>query len=412
MGNLRVKYPIASFGAILFTIIYIFFYQLQYPFGVAILLYIAFGFYAIVILHDGKLKMDKQVLLFLAVIVVSLLGLLYTDNSADGGREAILMIVMLVILWGNKGDLGMNAKLVRVIHGASFIVLAGIYLQYMMPDTFNAVMESVLRSDCYEQLMWSLQVDEAYAGFSAYTVDAAFFAAIIFGLSFMKLFGFTNRKSWAFIVNIVVTIMSVFAVLLTSKRGIAVGMILGVFGTMIVMRTLSPHASRRIALAIVVAVVLGVVLFNQNEIARNFVGRFTSSDDITTGRSVMYTLALSKLRGLDLLFGFGTGATYSLFDSGLHNIYLQLLYDHGLFGLIPYLAFFVYNLYLAYRANAVDSLYVQLVMLIYGMSGNPIYSNSIFIVYLCYVACMKEKIEFNEIDYIEKEIYKESGSET
>lgn len=412
MDNFRVKYPIASFGAILFSIIYIFFYQIQYPFGAAILLYIAFGFYVIAILRDGKIIMDKQVLLFLTIIVVSMVGMLYTDNSADGGREAILMVVMLVILWGNKGALGMNAKLVRVIHGASFIVIAGIYLQYMMPDTFNAAMKSVLRSDCYEQLMWSFQVDEAYAGFSAYTVDAAFFSAIIFGIAFMKLFGFANRRSRAFIINIVITVLSVFAVLLTSKRGIAVGMILGVFGTMIVMRKLSSHASRRIVIALVAATILGVVLFNQNDIARNFVGRFTSSDDITTGRSVMYALALSKLKGFDLFVGFGTGATYSLFDAGLHNIYLQLLYDHGLFGLIPYLAFFVYNLYLAYRVNDAESMYVQLVMLIYGMSGNPIYSNSIFIVYLCHIACLKVKIQFNEIDYMEKEIYTESGFET
>lgn len=80
----------------------------------------------------------------------------------------------------------------------------------------------------------------------------------------------------------------------------------------------------------------------------------------------------------------GTGSAYDIYETGLHNIYLQILYDHGLLGLIVYLAFFAYNLFMAIKRRDSMSIFVQCLILTYGVSGNPIYSNSFFFAYIIF----------------------------
>ena len=87
----------------------------------------------------------------------------------------------------------------------------------------------------------------------------------------------------------------------------------------------------------------------------------------------------------------GTGSAYRIYDTGLHNIYLQLFYDHGIVGAGIYVVFFLYNLRLAIKRKEPMQIYIQMLMLVYGMSGNPIYSNSFFIVYVIFSVVTVEK---------------------
>lgn len=391
-GRFQEKHPLIISSIVLFAFIYMFFYQWAYPFNSAIFLYITFGLCILLIVMTGKMMLNKQLLFMLFIVIVSAIGILYTSNSSGGFRETIIFGVMLVFMVANSDSSALNHKLDTAINFGATLMLIGIYAQFILKDLFNSWMQALLRNDCFDQLMRSYTVDGAYAGFSAYTVDAAFFSAIIFGVYAMRLFGMTERKKSNGIFSVVMICLSLFAVFLTSKRGILVGMLVALFFTMIIMRKISRNMVIKIVIAVVSLIAIIVGLYFASEEAKRFLDRFLITGDISTGRIEMYLLAMDELFSGNFIFGFGTGATYDLYSAGLHNIYLQLLYDHGFLGVIPYLIFFAYNLVLAYRAKNSRSLYIQIMILVYGVFGNPIYSNMIFLTYLIQVSNLNQGI--------------------
>ena len=232
-------------------------------------------------------------------------------------------------------------------------------------------------------------MDGAYAGFSAYTPDAAYFSTLIFGFSIFRFLGINEREERrGRFITLILVFCAVFVVILTSKRGLVVAMLGALFFTILIVKKCSLKTIMAFGSVFIIGIVFVYFLSSSNTTVSLFLQRFdpTGGKDLTTGRTVMWKQALESLGGGINLVGKGTGSTYSLWEAGMHNIYLQIYYDHGLIGLIIYVIFFTYNLHKAIRCKDEQSLYVQFVMLIYGVSGNPIYSNSFFIVYVTYTA--------------------------
>ena len=126
-----------------------------------------------------------------------------------------------------------------------------------------------------------------------------------------------------------------------------------------------------------------------NDYVINFISRFTGNN-ITTGRDVFYEKAISNFLQSDFknyLIGKGTASAYLINGTGLHNVFLQILYDNGIFVILIFLSFFVLNLKNAVKKRYFISISMQLVFLIYCMSGNPLYDYYFFIPYLIYVSC-------------------------
>lgn len=381
------QHRVIEFLICFFTLMYVFCYQFNYPFTSTLFLYASFGSMIIYACLTRILKLERQFVVMFLLALVSFIGVLYTDNQERGQREAILLLVMLLYALILSQDIALSNKLRKYIYICSFLVMLGVLIQYAAPTPFNSFMQSFLRADCYEQLMWSFKVDGAYAGLSAYTPDAAYFSTLIFGFSIFRFLNISeSRGKRGKLIALVLAFCAVFVVILTSKRGLIVAMIGALVLTVLIMKKSSPKTIVAFGFVLVVGIVLVYFLSDSNVAIQMFLQRFDVSDghDLTTGRMAMWEKALETLgRGISLI-GKGTGSTYTIWEAGMHNIYLQIYYDHGLLGLIVYLAFFIYNLQQAIRCKDEQSLYVQFVMLIYGISGNPIYSNSFFIVYITY----------------------------
>lgn len=378
-----VKNGIIAYPAILSLVLYVFCYQFAYPFSSTFFLYIAFAGLVVWLFFGQKIYLSTQMLLMGLVTLVSAVGVIYTDNPAKGNREAILTAVTFVFLIALAQDNTLLGKLKKIVCVCSFVVLFGVMFQYLFSDAVNSLLGNLLRADCYEHLMWSYTVDGAYAGFSAYTADAAYFVAVLFGF---MIFGWLQNPEmpiWDKVFRLVVGGLSVFAVILTSKRGVAVALLIALVMTYMIWKRVSAKTMVKMILLIVACAIVLFLVSQQNAIVRVFIERFDSADgDITTGRSEIWKSAIEAFR--NAIFGMGTGSAYTVYDAGLHNIYLQLFYDHGVIGALIYVMFFLYNLVGAIRRREPMSIYVQLLMLVYGMSGNPIYSNSFFIIYVIF----------------------------
>ena len=401
----KIKNGFLVYPAAISLLFYVFFYQLAYPFSSTLFLYLAFALFVAWMIVGSKVYLSTQMLLMGLVTLVSVLGTFYTNNSEKGNREAILTAVTLLFLVVLAQDGTLLCRLKKLIYYFSLVVLIGVVLQFLMSDTMNTVLRSLLRADSYEHLMWSYNVDKAYAGFSAYTADAAYFCATLFGFVFFeKIFrkSVTMRKK---ILYYAIMILSIFCIFLTSKRGIAVALLIALIIAYIAWKKISAKTFIRIILLISLCGAILYVLYDKNAIVHAFLQRFDFVDgDITTGRSDIWKEALDRLQ--NEIFGMGTGSAYRIYDTGLHNIYLQLFYDHGIVGAGIYIVFFLYNLMLAIKRKEPMQIYIQTLVLIYGMSGNPIYSNSFFIVYVIFSVVTVEKTNTKYLRPFENEVAK------
>lgn len=383
----KMKHGFIASIMMIFTLLYVFCYQFNYPFTSTVFLYASFGCMLIYVTLTRFLKLGRQFYLLFLVILVSWFGVAYTDNQEMGQREGILLLVMLLYVLVLSQDNVLVRNMRKALFLCSFVVLAGVLIQFTVPDAFNSFMSPILRSDCYEQLKRSYNVDGAYAGFSAYTPDAAYFSSLIFGFSILNVLENRNNKSrLRKIILLILAFLSVFVVILTSKRGLIVAMLAAIALTVMIGKKKSPKTILAFGAIIVVGIFLVYYIASTNTTVDLFLRRFDVSEsrDITTGRTDMWLAALETFGDTNPLIGKGTGATYTIEDAGMHNIYLQIFYDHGIIGFLIYVVFFVYNLRKAIINNDSHSLFIQFVMLIYGISGNPIYSNSFFITYITY----------------------------
>lgn len=378
------KYRILSMWIIVCGLLYIFAYQFKLPFKADTFLYgMVVGLLAMT-LFVGKIILSKQVVLFILAAVSSFVGLAYTTMPSEGLREAILFAFFAIMFWLSLTNSNFVKSFAKWIYIVSVVIVLSSILHFLAPLWINALMSQVMREDAYEQLMWSFTVDTTFAGLAAYTSNATFAAAIVFGNSFLNM---TNKKETPIIksklLNLVLLALSMFSIIICSKRGIFVATIVALIVLMFYLYRGRNFFLKFLGVAVLASVVL-IILYNTNEFVSAFLNRFVG-DDIMTGRDTIYETLMDDFRESNFLIGRGTAATYELAEEGAHNIYIQILYDHGLIFSIPYYILLLYNYYLAFKNKCPLSIFVQTMFLVYGLSGNPLYSNMFMMIYIYHV---------------------------
>lgn len=378
------KHRILSMWIIVCGLLYIFAYQFRLPFKADTFLYgMVVGLVAMTI-FVGKIIVSKQVILFILVAISSFIGLSYTTMPSEGLREAILFAFFSVMFCLSLTNSDFVRSFTKWIYIVSIIVVLSSILHFLAPLWFNAIMSQVMREDAYEQLMWSFTVDTTFAGLAAYTSNATFAAAIVFGNSFLNI---TNKSETPLIIskllNIVLLVLSMFSIIICSKRGIFVATIVALIVLMFYLYRGRNFFLKFMGVAVLSSIVL-IILYNTNEFVSAFLNRFVG-DDVMTGRDTIYETLMAGFGESNFLIGRGTAATYELAAKGAHNIYIQILYDHGILLSIPYYIMLLYNYYIAFKNKCPLSIFVQTMFLVYGLSGNPLYSNMFMMIYIYHV---------------------------
>lgn len=378
------KHRILSMWIIVCGLLYIFAYQFRLPFKADTFLYgMVVGLVAMTIFM-GKIIVSKQVILFILVAISSFIGLSYTTMPSEGLREAILFAFFSVMFCLSLTNSDFVRSFTKWIYIVSIIVVLSSILHFLAPLWFNAIMSQVMREDAYEQLMWSFTVDTTFAGLAAYTSNATFAAAIVFGNSFLNI---TNKSETPLIksklLNIVLLVLSMFSIIICSKRGIFVATIVALIVLMFYLYRGRNFFLKFMGVAVLSSIVL-IILYNTNEFVSTFLNRFVG-DDVMTGRDTIYETLMADFGESNFLIGRGTAATYELAEEGAHNIYIQILYDHGILLSLPYYILLLYNYYLAFKNKCPLSIFVQTMFLVYGLSGNPLYSNMFMMIYIYHV---------------------------
>ena len=382
---------------------YIYCAHFRFPFEVTDFLYIAFIVAIAIIIIRRKLIINNALVIYLLIVLYTGLGYLYSNNSEDGLRQTLFFGIYFVFYWLAMQDsifLGVTKK---IIYMFSLIGMITVFIQFFKPELINAFLFVILRPWAYENIMWSYNVDGTYTGLTASVSMASFSMAIVFFVAMQNILYAKEKKEASgkkmtkrmHFINYIIAFLALFGIILTSKRGIFIATVIALLLAIaldkdIKIRIIEKKHVITFGIGIVLAVVGIVYLVETNDYVIAFISRFTGNN-ITTGRNVFYKNAIDVFSSgsVGTLFaGFGTGSAYLINKTGLHNVYLQILFDHGFLGLVLYGSFFIVNIKNAIKNRYFFSMCLQLVFLVYCMTGNPLYDYYFFIPYLLFV-CYK-----------------------
>lgn len=373
-------------------------------------------FFLLALCESGKrwcVNLDE--ILFLIILTYSFfstsLNLIYSSWSSTGRSIYIGFCLSFLICYFNSRLKNRYKSLVIVLSIFSFLFMIATYLQFFNVRILQSFVNTYLNDSSGINNYRAAQEWGSYYGLASTNFENAFFISVFCG-GIIAVY-FCKRKIW----NEVLYLIGMGAILLSGKRSIILANILAAilcFGTV-----------KRIKISIKVIkkylITLGIgvfCLFYINKITNVFnliiykTNIVTKNSSILNGREDMYNQLLSLMDN-KILFGHGIGSVYSIFLEGAHNIYLQLLYELGVIGLVLFCVFFLYNLKNAYVAMkyfqsgekkfvAIFSFYLQMIFLVYGFLGNPLFYNSSLIIYFISVSILKcirrEKYESSNFD--------------
>ena len=379
---------------------YIYCAHLSFSFEATDFLYIAFIMAIAVIIIRRYLITNKALIIYFLIVLYTGIGYCYSDNPEDGLRQTLFLGIYTVFYWLAMQCSTFLNVMKKIICAFSLIGMISVFVQFAKPELVNIFLITVLRPWAYENIMWSYNVDGTYTGLTASVSMASFSMAIIFFVAVQKILcanktNSTLEKETSTILNYInclVAFLALFGIILTSKRGIFIATIIAFLLSIVLDKDIKiQEIEKRHIIAVGIGIVLSIIgiiyLVETNDYVIAFISRFTGNN-ITTGRNVFYENAIrifSQGSVGTLLIGYGTGSAYLINKTGLHNVYLQILFDHGLIGLALYGSFFIINIRNAIKKRYFFSMCLQIVFLIYCITGNPLYDYYFFIPYLLFV---------------------------
>lgn len=358
-------------------------------------------------------RIDTNSILFILFIFVSYGGLHYGLQTPDTTTQYVFTLVSFFIIYTVVNSMNkVSEKIIGIMKNISIVFLIGVFLQVFLPNVLQQINSVILTANQLESFN-SFFDRNIIVGFSHNPAIPAFFISI---LIFYFLIKFYNTKN-IFRKTFILILLSVLILLLfyTEKRGF---LLFTLFISVIILFSLQKIKITVFIPILILLITAYIYLFN-TEAGLSIIERTTRSEDITTGRLPVFTLMLDGFLERPVT-GWGTFSILNkiTLNHG-HNIYLQILHDHGILGAIPFLAICVINLvksfYLLIKFNSekrsilLFSASIQLLFILWGLTGNPLYDLYPFIIYLLSLLIlsdlMKETFVENIIIRNEGDVY-------
>lgn len=388
-AKINVK-SVLMFGLYLCLILYVFFWDKKFftsrysLLGVLICGFLCF-------LLKGKVKLNAGASVFGGIAFWTLAGLLLGGHISSGETVTVSVVAgfLVYLLMQNHAKSFDPIIIAMVLCAALYGIF--VYLDMFAPELMMSINKSVLK-DGSLQFYTDLSAWGYYPGVTGFNFMSGFFVTLFLAYC---LYNVLFPKGKGTLIYVILTVLSVLATILVQKRSIFIASTVAVC-CMIVFSFLTKKRIKHFIIAFLLIGVLfaAVYIFLQNsESGAKFLDRFNNSDDLSSGRFDIYEKLMLDWQKY-FLFGNGTGASQAIVSSGAHNIYVQIIYDHGLVGLLLYVAWFILNLrYTLIRFKKVQgpcyekrilfmSMFVQIIFLIYGFFGNPINDLCVFLLYV------------------------------
>ena len=323
-------------------------------------------------------------LIWLCYIMFSFLSCVWGKGKLEDVLEFVVSILMALFLLVFAFSVEERKGQLKGLTVVCLIVILGCVLQFVLPDFLKRFNANHLTREKYHFF------DEFYkarrlVGFSFQTAITGFYLTILFGVLFSKfLFSVKQNNAAKNIVYLLsLTVIYIF-VFLTAKRSFILLIPCGVF--VLLCFHLKKHIGKIIAYFAVVIIVMMLLLY-KTDFGQALLLR-SSGDDWSTGRVGINEQMIARFWDAPII-GNGVCSTLVLLSDyqNAHNIYLQVLSESGVLGFcivtlafivgliqnIRVLAFSIENKQGEVIPLASISLFIQIIFLGWGFTGNPLY---------------------------------------
>lgn len=215
-----------------------------------------------------------------------------------------------------------------------------------------------------------------------------------------------NKKIILNLIYVLKILLIIIAILLTGSRTMALTIVIS-FVICFFLKEKNSIISiikKSMNIVILIALVVGIIIILYPEAINNLLFRFKDGDASIKSRLLLYGYAIQLFSnrfllgcGINTFLGLTYVNPYMKENTYVHNVFLQLLAETGIVGtimvLIPYFFTWIYTAFqiskekeIKLRINLITSLFIQNMVLIYFLSGNPIYDYNILLIYFIAVA--------------------------
>ena len=338
---------------------------------------------------SSEVYLEKQEAVFFILTIYNIVQLSFMKiitNDAIKWTETLIIYTIILIAFINSFQKnGVSSNAIKIpLTVLSGIFVFGIYLQKLSPIFVSRINSmflnpvSIINNRVF--LTWGY-----YCGFTGLTVVSGL-TCMVFGILQLDRAMSKNLKKANRILCFACVLMAIYGTILIQKRGLFISTLVCI-AVYILLKT---ENRKSLLTSIVLIGFIGVVCYYflySNESGALFLWRSFEKEDLTSGRAVMWSDLIEKSKDV-LITGYGPASVTTLYGGDAHNIYLQVLYENGIIGLSLYLIFFGLNLVASYKCiksgnnMARIGFAVQIGILVYGFTGNPLTDIFVFLLYL------------------------------
>lgn len=376
---------------------------------------ITFGLFFLCLTKTKRIVLTTDAKLWIPFFLWTIIGSLIFVAPGIMFIWGTAFMVMLIAAGNNMKEL-FPAKLI-LWFGA--IQIIGQLLQMENPSLYQLIMGSFFKAD-YKQFGSGLQ------GFTTQTGMTS--AILVYTLGVYLCFYAPKRNT---IINALVFLTVIFFIFLTGKRsGTFLALIIPVIVVVISTKSLSSLSKYGLPVLAVFVVLLYILLQNMS-ILEGFAGidklsrgleMFIDEEELDlNGREILWEKAIEGFKESPLLgIGVSQFEEWAGLGTNAHNMYLQVLCEQGILGLILFITPLVFCLFhtifvlrkntdnVPYMQSLKFSLYVQLVFISYGVSGNPTRNAYGYMMYFCAIGLLQSfQFKPKSIRRIKKQQYED-----
>ncbi|MCX7715405.1 MAG: O-antigen ligase family protein [Clostridia bacterium] len=395
--------------SIIFMAIYIFFWDFKYVNSrYVLLLSVVLALYNIMI-NKSKLLFNKINSFFLVIILYNMISLFYTSNFYDGVRFILVLVVTNILIFAMTEDDRCVSFAVKVLVFFSFLQVIALFMQYAFPEKITQISRLLLKYEAFYNNKVLLSYGY-YCGINQDNLMSGLYCALLGSFLFVSFLTDDNKiKKIFYMIGTAICIAAIFA---TQKRGILISFAVAMAATLFVMLRNKRKALLRLIFTIFIFGAIFIYIMKFTPYGQQMMMRFTMEENLFSGRDIIYRKLYSHFSE-NYILGHGVGSVYSVAEAGAHNIYLHILYENGIVGLILYSLLFSYAFYLTVgmictrdfdvktKRLLYYSVYTQALFLVYGMSGNPLYDNYVLFVYAISIS-IPLAVKRRETSYVEE----------
>lgn len=340
---------------------------------------------------NKSIQISGEDKIWLLCLIVNVIGLIRTPNI----KEAIVFLGFILVFILLKISLS-NLENWKVTFLSGVLTFSAIHvfstiLQYFNPEIVRRINQLILPSAAYNINRYQVSVGR-YAGITGQVGANAFYITIFLAVIFCFLIEY--RKKY---VTGPLFIMGCVALILTTKRGLLLFNITAFIAILLIVKIGKMKNNNKVVVFLLTTLMIGLIAIIGVSLLGNapMLNQLLVDDDITSGRMGIYSSTFQLVKSAPLI---GRGLSSVEYQVGIkaHNIYLQLWAELGLLGLLIYsLAMIItlsnsIKLYIGVKNEQnlncryfiLISIYIQIVFMLYGLTGNVLYDYFIVGIYM------------------------------